>query len=56
MAKKKIGFIDEYLDNWHAENYPGLIAKSELGGEFEVALAWEMRPAPTTGATIDQWC
>jgi len=56
MPKKTIGFIDEYLDNWHAQNYPGLIAKSSLGDQFEVAMAWELRPAPQSGATIDQWC
>ena len=26
---KKIGFIDYYLDEWHANNYPEMIAEQE---------------------------
>lgn len=53
---KKIGFIDDYLDNWHADSYPGFIAKSAFGGNFKVALAWEKRPNPASGKNADQWC
>jgi hypothetical protein len=45
MGKKRIGFIDEFLDNWHANNYPRLFREHPLGARFEVALAWEMRAA-----------
>ena len=27
----KIGFIDYYLDEWHSNNYPELIAKASGG-------------------------
>jgi predicted dehydrogenase len=42
MSKKKIGFIDYFIDEWHANNYPAMIAKSSLADKFEVALAWDM--------------
>lgn len=51
----KIGFIDEFLDNWHANNYPQLIADHPDGSNFEVARAWEMRAADS-GLDITQWC
>lgn len=35
----KIGFIDYYLDEWHANNYPKLIAKAS-GGAHEVCCAY----------------
>ncbi len=55
MTRKRIGFIDEFLDNWHANNYPQLFRDHARGGRFEVALAWEMRPAES-GMDIDKWC
>lgn len=36
---KKIGFIDHYLHEWHAENYPELIKKFS-DGEMEVCYAY----------------
>lgn len=38
---KKIGFIDYYIDEWHALNYPQMIKDSAYGDRFQVALAWE---------------
>ena len=36
---KKVGFIDYYLDEWHANNYPALL--NELsGGEYVAAYAY----------------
>ena len=35
---KKIGFIDYYLSEWHANNYPDFIKK--LTDDYEVAYAW----------------
>ena len=35
----KIGFIDLYLDEWHANKYPGWL-KEQSGGEAVVAYAW----------------
>jgi hypothetical protein len=52
---KKIGFIDSYIDNWHADNYPGFIAKSKFGGEFNVALAWAESDPPGKKPLAD-WC
>ena len=39
---KKIGFIDYYLDEWHANNYPEMIRKAS-GGSMEVAYAYAHR-------------
>ncbi len=36
---KKIGFIDHYLHEWHAENYPEMI-KNITGGEMVVCYAY----------------
>ena len=55
MSKKKIGFIDAYIDEWHANNYPGMIAASSLGDEFEVAYAWEEAPLQDK-RPLDIWC
>ncbi len=51
---KKIGFIDYYLDEWHALNYPQFI-KDATDGEFEVAYAYAEMDKPG-GITTDQWC
>ncbi|MBR5767630.1 MAG: hypothetical protein IKX86_03000 [Clostridia bacterium] len=51
----KIGFIDYYLDEWHANNYPEWI-KEASHGEMEVAWAYGDRPSPYTGMTTSQWC
>ncbi|MDZ4197913.1 MAG: hypothetical protein U1E27_01360 [Kiritimatiellia bacterium] len=40
----KIGFIDLFIDEWHANNYPKLIRESRFKDEIEVALAWEEAP------------
>lgn len=52
---KKIGFIDYYLDEWHANNYPGLI-KAASNGELEVVCAYAQIDSPKGGRTTDQWC
>ncbi len=51
---KKIGFIDNYLDEWHANNYPELL-KRIAGDEFYVAYAYARQDAPS-GVTTDDWC
>ena len=35
----KVGFIDYFLDEWHANNYPEWI-KDMSNGRYEVAYAW----------------
>ncbi|MCM3288885.1 hypothetical protein M3661_01885 [Paenibacillus sp. MER 180] len=39
---KKIGFIDYYLDEWHANNYPAWI-RNASGGTMEVAYAYGLK-------------
>jgi predicted dehydrogenase len=54
MSKKKIGFIDYFIDEWHANNYPAFIAKSSFADKFEVAMAWDMVPKEGR-RSMDQW-
>ncbi len=52
---KKIGFIDYYLDEWHANSYPRLI-KEKSGGAMEVGLAWALMDSPLPGGrTSAEW-
>ena len=53
--KKKIGFIDFFIDEWHANNYPSMIAKSVWKDKFEVAYAWEEAPQEG-GRPLEEWC
>jgi len=56
---KKIGLVDYYVSEWHANNYPIWIREinEEIGGEFEVAYAWaELEVSPLDGVTTAQWC
>lgn len=50
---KKIGFIDYYLDEWHANNYPQMI-KDACGDEMAVCYAWGKIDAPG-GRTNKKW-
>ena len=51
---KTVGFIDYYLDEWHANNYLELI-KSHSDGEFEVGYAYGKIDNPKGGMTNEQW-
>ncbi len=42
---KKIGFVDYYLDEWHANNYPRMIEEA-CGEEFKVAYAYGKQDMP----------
>ena len=56
---KKIGFVDYYISEWHANNYPAWIrdAAQKLGLEYEVAYAWaEKDISDFDGRTTDEWC
>ncbi len=56
---KKIGFIDYYLSEWHANNYPIWMkeAAEKLGLEYKIAYAWaEKSPSPLDGITSEEWC
>lgn len=51
----KLGFVDYYLDEWHANNYPTWI-KEASGGKWEVAYAYGQIPSPFNGMTSEEWC
>ena len=53
--KKKIGFIDYSIDEWHANNYPAMIRNSSRKDEFEVHLAWEEITKPGV-RNLEKWC
>ena len=56
---KKIGFVDFYISEWHANNYPAWIkeASEAMGEDFEVAYAWaEEDLSPVYNETTDEWC
>ena len=50
---KKIGFIDYYLDEWHANSYPELIKKASEG-RYEVCYAYGMIDSKN-GMTNREW-
>ena len=56
---KKIGFIDYYISEWHANNYPAWIGRiaAEMGVDYKVAYAWaELETSPVDGITTAEWC
>lgn len=56
---KKIGFIDYYLSEWHANHYPEWIrqANEALGTDYRVTMAWaECEISPIDGVSTDEWC
>ena len=56
---KKIGFVDYYISEWHANNYPKWIAEAceSLGASYTVAYAWaELDVSPKDGVTTAEWC
>ena len=56
---KKIGFIDYYLGEWHANNYPEMINRicGVMGLDYTVAYAWaEVDISPANGVSTADWC
>lgn len=51
---KTIGFIDYFLDEWHAEKYPEWI-EAATGGKMKVAYAYGKIDKPN-GQTNAEWC
>jgi predicted dehydrogenase len=53
----KIGFLDYYLDNWHANNYPAFLreAIARYGYEAQVSYAYGMKNLEG-GLTTAEWC
>ena len=54
---KKIGFIDFFLDEWHANNFPAWIRENvaNVGRDVDVAYAWAQTSAPS-GLDTAGWC
>ena len=55
----KIGFIDYYISEWHANNYPKWfeMANQKLGTDFKLSYAWaEKDISPVDGVSTDEWC
>ena len=56
---KTIGFIDYYISEWHANNYPAWIkeASEKMGEDFVVKYAWaEEDVSLLDGRNTDEWC
>ncbi len=56
---KKIGFIDYYISEWHANNYPVWIKEvnDAMGEDFVVKYAYaEENVSLVDGKTTDEWC
>ena len=53
---KKIGFVDYFLNEWHADNYPDMIANA-TNGEYKVCYAYgHIEPSPESGLKSNaQW-
>ena len=49
----KIGFIDYYLDEWHANNYPAWLKQADPS--MEVAYGYAVLDNPN-GRTTEEWC
>ncbi|MEK3888785.1 hypothetical protein [Bacillus sp. FSL K6-3431] len=56
---KRIGFIDYYLDEWHANNYPAWIKENAKAAQrnYDVVYAWAEvdQPNPNSLDTAS-WC
>lgn len=56
---KKIGFVDYFISEWHANNYPAWIERicAEMGVDYKVAYAWaELDVSPVDGISTAEWC
>lgn len=56
---KAIGFVDYYISEWHADNYPHWIkeAGEKMGLEYEVAYAWALKDiSEYNGKSTEEWC
>ena len=56
---KKIGFVDYFISEWHANNYPAWIDRiaAEMGVDYKIAYAWaELETSPVDGVNTAEWC
>lgn len=52
---KKIGFVDYYISEWHANNYPKWM--KAVTEDYAVSYVWaEEDVSPVDGVTTAQWC
>lgn len=51
----RLGFIDYYLDEWHANNYPQWIWEASAG-RMQVTHAYALIDSPKGGRTTAAWC
>ena len=51
----KIGFVDHFLDEYHANEYHRML-KEASGGQVVVAYAYATIDSPRGGMTTDKWC
>lgn len=51
----KVGFIDYYLDEWHANTAPAHLLE-QSGGEVTVCCAYGEIANPVNGTTSEEWC
>ena len=52
---KKIGFIDYFLNEWHADSYPAMIKR--INPDYEVCCAYAHIEPPMSGKlSNDEWC
>lgn len=53
---KKIGFIDCFLDEWHANNLPKWLKEATRGNEFELVMAYgDVEPTVDTKISNAAW-
>ncbi len=56
---KSLGFVDYYISEWHANNYPAWIREicEKEGLDLAVRYAWaEEYVSPVDGRNTDEWC
>lgn len=56
---KKIGFVDFYISEWHANNYPTWIREEceKAGLDYSLAYVWaEQDISPVDGRSTAEWC
>ena len=56
---KKIGFIDYYISEWHANSYPKWIEEAckTLCTDYKLSYAWaELDLSPKYNETTEEWC
>lgn len=52
---KKIGMLDYYLDEFHANHFPQWIAESKVGKKFELSAVYAEKNREG-GLTTEEWC